>query len=232
MYVVHNEDHIHHLLNESIKWKVSYIWDRMEYFYFFIKNWTTFIFIYYLNNILKINYVNNTHYKKSNDIWTTILVELLGQPCCSLFSLVKNNGERKRKRENKKIMWVWERKLYKNGCTNIISYKNTKFIWKRKKSMLSHSFTLYARVFHRLSIYRSIIITDQFDKSDSHVTSINIGFRCASSAVSNENEDDWYDMYVGREMIFEYSFCDNFCDNFLSHTHITFLNLSITLIFV
>jgi len=43
-------------------------------------------------------------------IWTTILV----QPCCYLFSLVKNIRERgkKRKRENKKIMWIWKIKLY------------------------------------------------------------------------------------------------------------------------
>jgi len=32
MYVVYNKDHhIHHLLNESKKWKVSYIWNRREY---------------------------------------------------------------------------------------------------------------------------------------------------------------------------------------------------------
>jgi len=60
-------------------------------------------------------------FSTSNDIfWTTILLQLLGQTCCSLFSLVKNNRERKRKRENKKIKWVWERKLYKNCFTYII----------------------------------------------------------------------------------------------------------------
>jgi len=31
MYVVLIIDHIHHLLNELKKWKVSYIWDRREY---------------------------------------------------------------------------------------------------------------------------------------------------------------------------------------------------------
>jgi len=31
MYVVLIIDHIHHLLNEFKKWKVSYIWDRREY---------------------------------------------------------------------------------------------------------------------------------------------------------------------------------------------------------
>jgi len=36
-----------------------------------------------------------------------------GTAFCSVFSLVKNNRERKRKRENKIIMWIWERKLYK-----------------------------------------------------------------------------------------------------------------------
>ncbi|RHN65443.1 hypothetical protein MtrunA17_Chr3g0079961 [Medicago truncatula] len=34
--------------------------------------------------------------EKSSDILTTILVQSLRQLCCSLFSLVKNNGERKR----------------------------------------------------------------------------------------------------------------------------------------
>jgi len=33
MYVVYNKYHIHHLLNESKKWKISYIWDRMEYLF-------------------------------------------------------------------------------------------------------------------------------------------------------------------------------------------------------
>ena len=47
------------------------------------------------------------------------MVQLLGQPCCSLFSLAKTNRERKRKRENKKITWVWERKLYKS-CTKMV----------------------------------------------------------------------------------------------------------------
>ena len=32
MYVVYIMDHIHHLLSESKKWKVAYIWDRREYF--------------------------------------------------------------------------------------------------------------------------------------------------------------------------------------------------------
>jgi hypothetical protein len=41
---------------------------------------------------------------KSSDILTTILVQPLRQLCCPLFSLVKNNRERKRKRENKNIM--------------------------------------------------------------------------------------------------------------------------------
>jgi len=31
MYVIYNKDHIHHLLNESKKWKVSYIWDWREH---------------------------------------------------------------------------------------------------------------------------------------------------------------------------------------------------------
>jgi len=31
MYVVYNIDYIHHLLNESKKWKVVYIWNRREY---------------------------------------------------------------------------------------------------------------------------------------------------------------------------------------------------------
>jgi len=31
MYVVYIMDHIHHLLSESKKWKVAYIWDRREY---------------------------------------------------------------------------------------------------------------------------------------------------------------------------------------------------------
>jgi len=68
----------------------------------------------------------------SNDIWTTICLQfwwqpfvkkkkLWWQPHFSLFSLVKNNGERKGKRENKNIIWVWERKLSWNSCTNIIS---------------------------------------------------------------------------------------------------------------
>ena len=37
----------------------------------------------------------------------------------SFFSLVKNNVERKMKRENKRIMWVWERKLSKS-CHKMI----------------------------------------------------------------------------------------------------------------
>jgi len=37
--------------------------------------------------------------EKSSDIWTTILVQPLRQPCYSLFSLVKNNREREKKEE-------------------------------------------------------------------------------------------------------------------------------------
>jgi len=47
-----------------------------------------------------------------NYFGTTLLFSfLIGQ---------KKNRERKSKRENKKIMWVWERKLYWNCPTNII----------------------------------------------------------------------------------------------------------------
>jgi hypothetical protein len=41
--------------------------------------------------------------RESNDIWTTICQQLLWQPHFSLFSLVKNNGERKRKRGRVRI---------------------------------------------------------------------------------------------------------------------------------
>ena len=37
----------------------------------------------------------------------------------SLFSLVQNNRERKMKRENKNVMWVWERKLSKS-CNKVV----------------------------------------------------------------------------------------------------------------
>ena len=47
MYVVYNKDHIHHLLNESKKWKVSYIWDQREY-YVFAQNHNNFsMFIFF-----------------------------------------------------------------------------------------------------------------------------------------------------------------------------------------
>jgi len=46
----------------------------------------------------------------------------------SLFSLVKNNVERKRKRENKRIMQVWERKLSKS-CYKVV-VQNHFSIWE------------------------------------------------------------------------------------------------------
>ena len=40
----------------------------------------------------------------SSDILTIILIQFLRKFCCSLFSLVKNNRERKKKSKNKNIM--------------------------------------------------------------------------------------------------------------------------------
>jgi len=62
--------------------------------------------------------------KINNDICTTLLKQLLRQFCYFLFSLVKNNKERKMKRDNKNEIWVYERKLFKS-CTIIIFKKNT-----------------------------------------------------------------------------------------------------------
>jgi len=36
---------------------------------------------------------------KSSDIWTTLLVQLLRQPCYSLFLLIKNNRDREKEKE-------------------------------------------------------------------------------------------------------------------------------------
>ena len=47
------------------------------------------------------------------------LVQLLWQLWFSFIWLIKNNRERKRKRDNKKIMWVWERKLSKS-CSKMV----------------------------------------------------------------------------------------------------------------
>jgi len=55
---------------------------------------------------------------KSSDILTTILIQLLRQLCCSLFSWSKIIVSEKW-RENKNIIWVWERKLCKS-CTKMI----------------------------------------------------------------------------------------------------------------
>jgi hypothetical protein len=55
----------------------------------------------------------------SNDILTSIWWQLCWQPCFSHFLLVKNSGERKRKRGDNNIMWVWERKLSKS-CQKVV----------------------------------------------------------------------------------------------------------------
>jgi len=62
-----------------------------------------------------------TFLRKSSDIWTNSFCTTFGTTFCSLFSLVKNKRERKRKRENKKIMWVWGRKLYKS-CIKMVVF--------------------------------------------------------------------------------------------------------------
>jgi len=51
-----------------------------------------------------------------------------------LFLLVKNNRERKKKRENKNIMWVWERKLSKSCCKIVVQIS---FIYKDIISLLA-----------------------------------------------------------------------------------------------
>jgi hypothetical protein len=69
----------------------------------------------------------------SNDILTSIWWQLCWQPCFSHFLLVKNNGERKRKREDNNIMWVWER-----NCQKVV---------KKWLSKYHFSFTLHALFF-------------------------------------------------------------------------------------
>jgi len=61
----------------------------------------------------------------------------------SLFLLVKNNGERKRMRANKIIMWVWERKLSKNYHRVVVhisflflQIEKARFLsWKKKTQL-------------------------------------------------------------------------------------------------
>jgi len=50
---------------------------------------------------------------------TKVVPNCFWQLLFSLFSLVKNNGERKRKRKNNIIVWVWERKLSKS-CHKVV----------------------------------------------------------------------------------------------------------------
>ena len=79
----------------------------------FFEYWMLFILMWI---ILEQWYLNNH------------LVQPIWQPSFPLFSLVKNNGERKKKRESKNKMWIWERKLSQSGCTNIIAHH---FIYRR-----------------------------------------------------------------------------------------------------
>jgi len=57
---------------------------------------------------------------KMSDIWTTKIKQLYWQSFSPLFLLDKSNRERKKKRDNKNIIRVWERKssqkLFKNSC--------------------------------------------------------------------------------------------------------------------
>jgi len=85
------------------------------------------------------------------------LIQFLWQLLFSLFSLVKNNGERKRKRENKRIMWVWERKLLKN-CHKLvvqISFlliKSLKMPTQDKGSLQISSFQSSLRSLSRMTV--------------------------------------------------------------------------------
>jgi len=88
----------------------------------------------------------------SSDIWTTILVQPLRLPCCSLFSLIKNNRERKRKRENKNIIWVWKKKLYKSCIKmvvqilfliNYLPLTCTYFCKKKKKKTYTYNKAIF-----------------------------------------------------------------------------------------
>jgi len=60
-------------------------------------------------------YIHKKHWYLNNHF-----IQLLWQLLFSLFSWVKNNRERKRKRENKRIMWVWERKLSKSCHKRVV----------------------------------------------------------------------------------------------------------------
>ena len=64
----------------------------------------------------------------NSDIWTNIWYNFCDNFFFSLFSLVKNNGERKMKRENKNIVWVWERKLSKSYYKRVVQISFSFFI--------------------------------------------------------------------------------------------------------
>jgi len=82
-----------------------------------------------------------------------------GTTFCSLFSLVKNNRERKRKRENKKIMWVWKKKLYKN-CIKMVVQISFLIPWRGKYFQPSRKWKLRLSFFHQFSSYILIIWMD------------------------------------------------------------------------
>ena len=95
---------------------IKWVWNN---FYYFLVNFLKKNHFYkykeksiFLN--LKQNFSKSASIHKSSDICTSNWWQFWWQPCFSLFLLVKNNGERKRKRENKNVMWVRERKLSKS----------------------------------------------------------------------------------------------------------------------
>ena len=92
----------HYILLLSLHYSLSIILDQWEE-----RKWL-YIYHYSKVNCLILYNLWLTIWKKSIDICTTIL-------------LVKNNKERKMKRQNKNIMWVW-----KKNCSKII----TKWLYK------------------------------------------------------------------------------------------------------
>jgi hypothetical protein len=93
---------------------------------------TVFCICFYSLSMTRIRFI------MSNDICTTIWWQLLWQPFFPS-SYWSKTIERKRKRENKNIMWVWKRKLFKS-CHKMVVQISFLFIIAFLKSVIWFKF--------------------------------------------------------------------------------------------
>ena len=88
--------------------------NTMIIYWHYIQHWLDRFYYVCILYGLKYQYMCSCRYELEQWYLNNHLIQFLWQLLFSFFSLVKNNGEKKKKRENKRVMWEWERKLSKN----------------------------------------------------------------------------------------------------------------------